>query len=161
MAFRMVKQVKSIIVTEATVRSPFNAYSSQNSRYGGDKDKKEMISVDVLTIKLNMCYVFSMRTRNSTQDFIKSKNICITKKNLCWDQPRLESQKLAVEKGTHQLLSLYICHFLLFRFSKGVPGLQTDPALILLGAMESTTVTSHKSCLATALGTSVKQSDRF
>ena len=81
MAFRIVKLVKCVIVTEVTVRSPFNTYSSQNSRYGGDKDGKEMISVDVLTIKLNTYYVFSMRTRNSTQEFMKSKNICITKKN--------------------------------------------------------------------------------
>ena len=42
-----------------------------------------------------------------------------------------------------------------------VPDLQTDPALILLGARESTTVTSHKGCLPTDHGTSFKPSGRF
>ena len=62
----------------------------------------------------------------------------------CWGRPRPESQKLVVEKGTHHLLSLYNRHF----FAHPLQQLQTDPALLLLEAMESTTVTYHKSCLA-------------
>ena len=64
------QKVKSIIVTEVTVRSPFITYSSQNPRNFLDMEvimiKKEMISTRVLTIKLDMCYVSSIRTRNST-----------------------------------------------------------------------------------------------
>ena len=57
--------------------------------------------------------------------------------------------------------SLYLSIFRSSASAAAVPGLQTDPALILQGAKESTTVTSHKSCLPSAHGTSVKPSGRF
>ena len=34
-----------------------------------------------------------------------------SKKLLCWGRPHPESQKLAVEKDAHHLLSLYTCNF--------------------------------------------------
>ena len=90
-----------------------------------------------------------------------SYKIC-SNKFLCWGWPRPESQKLAVEKDTHHLIVLYICNFFCSSASAAaVPGLRTDPALILLGAKESTTVTSHNRCLPTAQVTSVKPSGRF
>ena len=49
-------------------------------------------------------------------------------------------------------MSVFV-RFLIFRL---VPMLQTEPALILLGARESTTVPSHRSCLPTAHGKRVK-----
>ena len=76
---------------------------------------------------------------------------------LCWGRPRPEFQKLAVEKDIHHLQALYTCQF----FALPLPGVQTDPALILQGAKESTTVTSHKSCLPTAHGKKVKLSCLF
>ena len=85
-----------------------------------------------------------------------------SKKFLCWGRPHPESQKLAVEKDAHHLLSLYTCNFFRsYALAAAVPGLQTDPILILLGAKESTTVRSHKSCLSAAHGTSVKPCGRF
>ena len=62
----------------------------------------------------------------------------------CWGRPRPESQKLVVEKGTHHLSSLYNRH----SFAHPLQQLQTNPALFLLEAMESTTITYHKTCIA-------------
>ena len=65
-------------------------------------------------------------------------------------------------KRYHQLQDfLYLSIFRSSASAAAVPGLQTDPVLILQGAKESTTVTSHKSCLPIANGTSVKPSGRF
>ena len=86
----------------------------------------------------------------------------LLKKFLCWGRPRPEFQKLAVEKDIHHLQDLYTCQFCALPLqSQPCQGLQTDLALILQGAKETTSVTSRKSCLPTAHGRRVKPSDRF
>ena len=75
----------------------------------------------------------------------------LVQKYLYWGQRRPEAEKLAVEKDIHHLLSSFLSFFRSSASAAAVPGLQTDPALIQLGAREPTTVTSHKSCLPACL----------
>ena len=77
------QKVKSIIVTEVTVMSPFIMYSSQNPyieffRYGSDNDKRRWQVFKSFSIKIDTGYLSSIRTRNSTRDNIIYK--CYNKK---------------------------------------------------------------------------------
>ena len=67
------QKVKSIIVTEVKLRSPFITYSSQNPWNFLDMEKimiKEGQVFKSFSIKIDMGYVSSIRTRNSTRENI-------------------------------------------------------------------------------------------
>ena len=95
-----------------------------------------MTSDDVLAIKIDTGYVSSIRASNSKLQYT---NTIV----------------LQINNFAEKYFFVYYSEY------AALPGLQRDPALILLGTKESTTVTSHKSCLPTAHGTSFKPSGRF
>ena len=70
--FKGNQKVKSIIVTEVTVRSPFITYSRQNPWNFLEMEvimiKEDDKCLSLFSIKIDTGYVSSIRTRNSTQE---------------------------------------------------------------------------------------------
>ena len=84
-----------------------------------------------------------------------------SEKYVLWPAAPCTSQAIGWKIYPPLIQSVYLSDFRSSASAAAVPGLQTEPALIVPGATESTTVTFHRSCLPTAHGTSVKPSGRF